>query len=165
MYSTRLTKVIFIFYLIFLTWVILLKMDITDIFYRIQSTSYRSVNLIPFAGTAVYNGHLDYLEIGLNVCIFLPYGLYLRAIHPKESRFHDFIQIVLTSLLFEMLQFVFSIGVADITDLLANSLGGLFGILLFQQLEKTGKNRLITWLNMWSLIGFVFLFLYLWIRR
>ena len=148
MHSTRLTKVIFLFYLIFLTWVILLKMDITDILYRMQYTSYRSVNLIPFAGTAVYDGHLDYLEIGLNVCIFLPYGLYLRVIHPKESRFHDFVQIVLTSLLFEILQFIFSIGVADITDLLANSLGGLFGILLFQQLKTIWKNKFITLLNM-----------------
>ncbi len=165
MRSTRWTKVIFIAYIILLTWVILFKMDLTETIYRMQYSGYRSLNLIPFAGTAVYNGQLAYREIGLNIGVFIPYGIYLRVLHTKESRFHDFLQITLCSLLFEVIQFCFSIGVADVTDLLANSLGGLVGIVLFDYLKKIGKTKVVGWINLWSLVGILFLLLYLQIRR
>lgn len=164
MSSTRLTKIIFITYLIFLMWVILFKMDLVETLYRLQYRSSRSINLIPFAGTAVYDGRLDYLEIVLNICIFLPYGIYLPALHTGKSRLRDFLQIILSSFLFELLQFLLSIGVADVTDLLANSLGGLLGILLFTHLEKMDKNKVITRINRWSLLGSLLLLLYMKIR-
>ncbi|MEM5817440.1 MAG: VanZ family protein [Desulfitobacterium hafniense] len=46
-----------------------------------------------------------------------------------------------TSLALETLQFVLAIGATDITDLIANSSGGLMGMGLYALLLKVGKGK------------------------
>ena len=44
--------------------------------------------------------------------------------------------VVLTSFLFELLQYILHIGISDITDIMMNTLGGIIGILFISILEK-----------------------------
>lgn len=126
--TKQLTRILFGIYFILLAWIILMKTELSfDSIYRMQS-----LNLIPFAGTAVRNNQLDYQEISLNILIFLPFGLYLSMLKPHWHFLQKLLPVFLVSFLFESLQYVLSIGATDITDLLGNTLGGLLGILLYQ---------------------------------
>lgn len=46
------------------------------------------------------------------------------------------IPIFLTSLIVEILQYIFAVGATDITDLIGNTLGGVIGIGIFYLLIK-----------------------------
>lgn len=55
MKDKKMSLFLFITYLLLLTWVIVYKMDLSVLYGRYESGS---LNLIPLAGTAVYNGVL-----------------------------------------------------------------------------------------------------------
>ena len=46
--------------------------------------------------------------------------------------------------MFEVLQFTFSIGAFDITDIITNVLGGIIGSLIFEAIEKLFNNSVRT---------------------
>jgi len=145
----KVTIVLFIIYLLVLTWIILFKFS-----FSLQDIStLRSVNLIPLAGTAVRNNQLDYAELLSNVLIFVPFGLYISMLKPTWGFFAKIIPIAGVSLLFEVLQYVLAIGATDITDLLGNTLGGILGIILYLMFSKLLKNKVITVLNIITAIG------------
>jgi glycopeptide antibiotics resistance protein len=57
------------------------------------------------------------------------------------------------SLLFELIQYIFTIGGSDITDLISNTLGGVIGIgfyIVFSRILKEKTNKI---LNILALIG------------
>lgn len=153
------TKVLFVVYLILLAWIILMKTEFSfDQIYRMRST-----NFVPFEGTAVYNNQLHYQEIYLNVLIFVPFGIYLSILKPDWSFVQKVVPIFLVSLFFESLQYIFSIGATDITDLLGNTLGGIFGIIFYLLIHKLLKckkktNRFMNLLASVGTIGFVLIF-------
>ncbi len=95
-------------------------MDLSIVYGRY---GYASINLIPFAGTAVYDGVLDFPEILFNIVSFIPFGIYMEMLFRKASWVTNLCLIMLVSLCFEVLQYLLLLGVADITDLLANGLG------------------------------------------
>ncbi len=49
--------------------------------------------------------------------------------------------IVSLTFVFEIIQFIFAIGRADITDVLSNTLGGIIGIGIYALLSKVLKGR------------------------
>lgn len=156
------TLFLFIFYLIILIWIIVFKFSFT--FQELPSL--RSVNWVPFVGTAVRNNQLDYSEVLNNVLIFIPFGLYMNMLKPEWNFLKKMMPIVLASLAFEGLQYVFAIGATDITDLLTNTLGGVFGIVVCLFSQKFFKNHSIKILNTVAMTGtlgisclFVLLFL------
>lgn len=55
--------------------------------------------------------------------------------------------IAALSLIFEITQFIFAIGRADITDVLSNTLGGIIGIGIYALLSKALKGRTNTVVN------------------
>lgn len=136
-YQKLMTKLLFLIYFILLIWIILMKMEFSfNQIYRMRST-----NFIPFEGTAVYNNRLHYKEIYLNVLIFVPFGVYLSMLKPDWSFLRKIFPIFLTSLSFESLQYIFSIGATDITDVMGNTLGGVLGILFYLFIQKHLKNK------------------------
>lgn len=153
------TKILFIVYLILLAWIILMKTEFSfDQIYRMRST-----NFVPFEGTAVYNNQLHYQEIYLNILIFIPFGIYLSMLKPGWSFIQKAIPIFLVSLSFESLQYIFSIGATDITDLLGNTLGGVIGILFYFLVHnflkcKVKTNRFMNILASIGTMSFVLLF-------
>lgn len=155
--TKKATKILFVIYLLLIVWIILMKTEFSfDNIYRMQS-----LNLIPLEGTAVRNNRLDYQEIYLNIFIFLPFGLYMSILKENWSFFSKLFPIFLVSFLFESFQFYFSIGASDITDLIANTVGGAIGIGLYLILEKINNNqkKLNDRLNLLAL-GVTILFLF-----
>ncbi|MFD0897516.1 VanZ family protein [Loigolactobacillus binensis] len=126
--NKRLLQSLFAIYLLALFWIVLLKLHLS----LIQLGSQRSINLIPFAASALVNGHIDWLEPLLNILVFIPLGAYI-AIFFKKGRLRLIIAI---SLFCEVVQFILGIGASDITDVIDNSLGGIIGLLLYRGLES-----------------------------
>lgn len=122
-----LVKISFVLYFFLLTWIIVFKfrLDITTLRYL------RSINLIPFKEN-------ELKEIFINIFLFIPYGMYLRELTKKKSLTVGI--IILTSFIFEVLQYILHIGISDITDVMMNTLGGMVGILLISILEKKREN-------------------------
>lgn len=136
------TIVLFLIYLFFIVWIVLFKMD-----FSIEGLpEIRSLNLIPFGGSAIMNGSANISEILNNFAIFIPFGIYISLLVPAWGFMKKWLPIVLCSILFEVLQYALAIGRSDITDLISNSLGGAVGIAivlalthLFKSHEKTAK--------------------------
>lgn len=126
----QLVKISFVLYLFLLTWIIVFKfrIDIRNLRY------FRAINLIPFKENALK-------EILINIFLFIPYGMYLRELTKKKSLTVGI--IILTSFIFEVLQYILHIGISDITDVMMNTLGGMVGILFISILEKKMGNSKI----------------------
>jgi len=114
-------------YFLAVVWIILFKMG-----FSLHSIgSHRSINLIPFGAMAQRNGFDDFNEVINNIIIFMPFGIYLCMLKQEWSFIKKVAPLFLTSLALEIFQYIFAIGATDITDLLANILGGIIGIGIF----------------------------------
>ena len=114
---------------------------------------FRGLNLIPFAGSVIKNNQRDYNEIILNMIAFIPFGLYLSMIRLNWPFWKKIILAAGVSLLFEILQFLFTIGGTDITDLISNTLGGAVGVGFYYVFSKILKEKTNKILNILALIG------------
>ena len=144
----KITFVLLVIYLIILTWIILLK---TQFSFSVLG-HYRSVNLIPFAGSVVINGKMNLDEIMNNFIVFIPVGLYLGMLMPKASQVRKIAPIFGLSLFYEVIQFIFAIGASDITDLIMNTLGGIAGVFLVFLISKLLKENTVKVLNIAAII-------------
>ena len=59
----------------------------------------------------------------------------------KDRKFLSIVIISSTSLLFEILQYIFHIGVSDITDIIMNTIGGIIGMILMVILLLIAKKN------------------------
>lgn len=149
--SKKVTKCLFAVYLLLLTWIILFKMQLS-----IESLPHlRNINLIPFGDSAIVNGKMDFDEIFSNLIIFVPFGVFMGMLSEQKSFIKKIIPVFLTSLCFEILQFAFSIGASDITDLLMNTAGGMAGIGCCFVLSKLFLGKTNKILNILCLVGMV----------
>ena len=151
MKSKKMTAGLLIFYLIALVWIILFKLG----FSTADLPHIRNINLVSFAESLIVNGRLDVSEIIKNGVAFIPYGVFVHILWEQKSFVTQYIPILATSLLLEVLQFVFAIGASDITDIIMNSLGGMVGILIAVCLQKIAKINWISIINIISFIGAV----------
>lgn len=152
MKDKKMSLFLFITYLLLLTWVIVYKMDLSVLYGRYESVS---LNLIPLAGKAVYNGVLNYPKILFNIISFIPFGMYMEMLFRKASWVTNLGIILLVSLVFEVWQFVF----ADITDLLANGFGGAIGINIMYVLTSIWREKAYSRVNILCLSATVFVIL------
>lgn len=115
-------NVSFILYLLLLTWIIVFKFrfNLNDLKYI------RTINIIPFASNGYINGMK---ETFVNLILFIPLGFYVQFM-TKNKNFLKLLIIILVSFIFELLQYVFHVGVSDVTDIIMNTLGGVVGIFL-----------------------------------
>ncbi len=153
------TFVLFIVYLIVLTWIILFKME-TDLS-LLSGVKQRSINFVPFAGSLIVNGRIAVSEILMNVLAFVPFGIYIAILRPRWKFIYKVFPAFGVSFLYELLQFILAVGASDITDLIGNTLGGVIGIGLFFicSIILGRKNVLI--LNILATIGTVLVVLFL----
>lgn len=127
-----LTAALFVFYLIALTWIIVCKMALPGD----ALPHLRSVNLIPFGEPLLVNGQADYSEAVQNALAFVPFGIYLGMLLPGRPLWKRLLPAALVSLLYECLQFVFALGMSDITDWLCNMAGALAGLAVYAGFAK-----------------------------
>lgn len=141
MESRKLTFVLFIIYVLALIWLILFKLQFS--FDHIERV--RVINMIPLHDSVLS-------EVLDNIEIFVPLGIYICMLKSKWSFTRKLLPIISFTLVFETTQFVFAIGRSDITDILANTLGGTIGIGIFELLFKIIKHRTNKLLNLFALV-------------
>jgi glycopeptide antibiotics resistance protein len=113
-------QIMFIFYALFLIWAILFKFHLPFI----GDGTERVINLEPFKANTV-------AEKRFNLLIFVPLGFYISAVSPKWALLKGLFLALATSTAFEGLQYLLAIGRSDITDVILNTVGGVFGVLFF----------------------------------
>lgn len=147
----NITMILFSIYFLILIWILLFKMNlsINDIYKN------RSINLIPFAESVIANGEISTNEIIGNIFVFIPMGIYTCMLQTNWSFIKKIALSFIISLAIEVLQFIFTLGATDITDLLGNTLGGIVGIGTFLFLSKLLKNKTVKVLNVLALIATV----------
>lgn len=140
-----------VIYLMVLTWIIVFKME----FSIREIKGSRSINLIPFHESMIINSRLAVSEIVDNMLVFVPFGVYMSMINSKTCFWKKVIPIAGTSLIYEVLQFIFAIGASDITDLIGNTFGGIIGIGIYFIISKIFKNemKINKVLNVLAIIG------------
>lgn len=145
----RLTRTLYIIYLIFLFWIIIFKFSLP-----FSSLGYmRSINLIPFSEPLIINGKLNFYELIMNAVIFIPLGIYSGVLFMTiESSQRGFLLFkkwsirklifffFLISLICEISQFILGVGASDITDIINNTLGGILGLVIYKIIAKLLKD-------------------------
>lgn len=118
------TYVVFGLYLLILVWLVLFKLSFSfsDI---LMTERDRSINLIPFYYD-VEVGAFHAKEVIMNVLVFIPLGIYLRMLDTPVKL--SILIAFLSSLTFEIVQFIFAIGSSDMTDLITNTVGAAIGL-------------------------------------
>ena len=138
-----LTVALFAVYLLALAWLVLFKLQ----FSVPVLEEGRVLNMIPFRGLFGPGGRYLFGEIRNNVIAFVPLGVYLCMLKGKWSFAEKTLAAGALSLAFELTQFVFVMGRADITDVIANTLGGVIGCGIYAVLRKLLKEKTYTVLN------------------
>ena len=103
-----------------------------------------SYNLVPFRFVKDYiidRGVLAFYNIVGNIVVFIPGGVYLALLNRNEKTLVNTAYIAAFSLEVELIQYMTNRGVADIDDLMLNTLGGLLGIYLLRRLERRFGER------------------------
>lgn len=157
MQSKKLAKVLLAVYLLVLTWIIVFKLQ----FNYGNLDHLRGINLIPFKGSVIVNGVISFGEIYNNIFAFIPFGILVCASSEKKSLLKKIAPIFFTSLVFEIVQFVFAIGASDITDLIANTFGGIIGIGIFYIFSKIFKEKVYVVINIISLVAAFFMSMFI----
>lgn len=129
-------------YMLFLCWVILFKL--ADSIDKIPSR--RGINLIPFYYDQFSGTTLQKNDVLFNIALFVPVGFYF-TVFKKGKIVSGILLSALLSLLFEIVQWIFSLGSSDITDLITNTMGGIIGTLMFIILNKLSKGREVKIVN------------------
>lgn len=148
--NKKLTFGLFTVYVLVLIWLVLFKLQ----FSFDQLDRVRVMNLIPF-NQSVFS------EVFNNIRIFIPLGIYLCMLKSKWPFLKKILTIIGFTLAFEIIQFVLAIGRSDLTDILANTLGGAIGIGIYELLFKVLKHRTNIFINLFSLVltSFVIFFI------
>ncbi len=141
MKNKKLTFILFLIYVLALIWLVLFKLQ----FSFDQIDRVRVMNMIPLNKS-------DFSEVYNNIRIFVPLGIYICMLKSKWSFMKKLLLIIGFTLTFEITQFVLAIGRSDITDILANTLGGTIGIGIYELLFKILKHRTNKLINLFALV-------------
>lgn len=138
-----------IIYILVIVWVILFKMS--SIMEISELDKHRSINLLPFNSDEYSD--LQLTEIIQNIIIFIPLGIYLKVL--GKTNIFAIACGALFSLILEIFQFILGVGISDITDLMMNTIGAVFGVLIYVILNIIFKNteRLNTVLCIMATVG------------
>ncbi|MFT3985093.1 MAG: VanZ family protein [Lachnospiraceae bacterium] len=103
--------------------------------------SIRSLNLIPFHSINAYIAGNDNVMRSFalsnvlgNVVIFVPLGVYLALFNQSAKKVGTILWMFLFSVIVEIIQYIFRLGIGDIDDVILNSLGGVIGLGLYHLL-------------------------------
>ena len=133
--TKRLIFALTVIYIALVAWIILFKIvSISEILYMSHA---RTINLIPFHYEQEQPYHLS--EVLYNIAIFIPLGFYFKMLKIKSSR--AILYGACFSFVLEISQFLFAIGVTDITDLMTNTFGTVLGVMIYSVLAFVFGNH------------------------
>jgi len=130
--------VLFVVYLVLLAWIILWKLEVPYV--GAAAGLPRPIKLVPYVASGE-SGASKPLEAVVNILLFIPFGIYLRVLAPRWRWWQAAAVFVGASLLFETVQYLLSVGSADITDVIDNTLGGMLGLGLFSLARRRLRER------------------------
>ena len=76
-----------------------------------------------------------------NIILFIPLGIYLTLLKRYKRIYVNILWIFSISLLVEIVQYVFGIGISDVDDIILNSLVCFVGIFIYKFLLSMFKNE------------------------
>ena len=101
--------------------------------YRYNLTLFREIGRYYSVGIRTGSWKLFWLNVIGNVCVFVPFGVFLPVLFKKCQKVLAVIWLSLElSFLVEIVQLVTRVGSFDVDDLLLNTLGGFFGYAIYK---------------------------------
>lgn len=117
--------ILFAVYLVLLTWLVIWKLEVPSL----ETGGLRVLKLVPFVASGGYAASAP-LEVIGNIVVFVPFGCYLGLLASALPWWRAAGVIAVASLLMETVQYVLAVGRADVTDIVANTVGGVIGLAL-----------------------------------
>jgi glycopeptide antibiotics resistance protein len=77
-----------------------------------------------------------YIDLVGNIMLFIPFAFFLCLIFRLNGLRNCVLICMITSISIELIQFLLSIGVADIDDVILNTTGAAIGVLIFKLFTK-----------------------------
>ncbi len=128
----------------------------------------RALSLIPFKSIYNYVARSGFgnpivvLNVIGNILIFIPLGTVLLLLSENPSPKNVIKTVFFTSLLVEVIQFIFAIGITDIDDIILNTIGGVLGVLFYNVLKLVfKKNETIKTVLIWLVLIVIVVYLVL----
>lgn len=117
--------ILFAVYLILLIWLVIWKLEVPSL----ETGGLRALKLVPFVASSGYAASAP-LEVIGNIVVFVPLGFYLGLLASTLPWWRAAGVIAVASVLMETTQYVLAVGRSDVTDVVANTLGGVIGLAL-----------------------------------
>ena len=116
------------------------------LFSRVAAEEGQGINLLPFrfvywiiqyAKGPTYHGVFrPILGVYMNILMFAPLGFLFKCIHENTATWRIVVTGLIVSLLIEVAQMIFHLGMFETDDLLTNTLGTWLGTLIYQKLMR-----------------------------
>ena len=154
----------FIFYLIILIWITIFKLNMlsalgNSLNKMIYLNAYeRFMN--QFMVYSISFDGLDFLEIILNILIFVPFTLFLPLLFNKIDFKRDIMLTFIFFSLIETFQLVVGLGGFEFLDIATNMIGGCLGCFIFKSLKPCTSNKIINFISLTITIIFLPVVLY-----
>ena len=144
-YNNLLTYMSFAVYIILLIWVVIFKWT-NYISVEESIITFRKLNLVErfYACKQSFFG-FDFLDIMLNVILFIPLGLFFKLMFRRK--YLVILMGGIFSFIFEISQFLTCIGMFNMFDIIANTTGCVLGYVLFVFFEKIINKRFVNIVN------------------
>ena len=105
--------------------------------YRYNLTLFQEIGRYYGVGIRTGSWNLFWLNVIGNVCVFVPFGVFLPVLFEKCQKLITVLLFSLElSLTVEIVQLVTKVGSFDVDDLLLNTIGGMFGYLVYKILSR-----------------------------
>jgi len=117
---------------------------IWPVFYFRVSHGYNLDVFKNYTGLKNFHYGLDHFmkyDWWLNIILFMPFPFCLRYISPLITIGKLLLIGLMTSVSIELLQYVFDLGLADINDVISNSLGVIMGVLIMMSASSIVESR------------------------
>ncbi len=162
----RISKLLFLFYMIIFIWVVIFKCNLIDdlriTHQQISRLSFYERVINPSEiQSLIYRiqigeiFHRSLLEPFLNIVIFVPVGMYVTLFQNKKRIFNTYFVSLAISFSIELIQLATMIGGFSYLDIITNVTGGLIGYVIYRILysEKRIHNLSIASVIVLSLIA------------
>ena len=140
----KLTIFTFIFYIILLLWITILKCNMEASVHGVR------IFLEPMSIRERFIYAMSYFELDdsissmiLNVIIFIPFGILVPLLRGKASALTTIALAFLTTLAIESAQLIVAFGYFTYMDLICNTVGAVLGVIIFIALRKRLSERAI----------------------
>ena len=144
----KISKPLFIIYLVLLILVIVLKYPTTLVVSTVQAwrrgeaVCRMAPQLVPFRTTIFYVKHVQavndwfFKNLACNLIMFMPYGFLLPMFAKKNKRLRVILSGCIVSVMIEIFQYITALGQCDIDDVILNTAGVAIGYFIYYLIYK-----------------------------